>query len=785
MSRRASILGAAAILALAGLDAAASPQQLPVLTGRVTETTGLPVAAVIVTRLNLATRGADVRATDSDGRFVFESTEPGTYRLTFEKSGFQPVVLDRIVVAGGARGSRQVDVVLEPGRLSELVTVTAAAPVPSTGAKLALPVRDLPVTVGAVGSQTLKEQASETLGAAMRNISGATAFVRYGAYQSFTVRGFNTEGGTAHIMLLSDGVRNEGGRIASLLTNVDRIEVLKGPASVLYGGQGLAGAINLIRKQPSARPAYDLSISAGTFHRYRSTFGATGAVAGNAVLYRLDAGFEHADNWRHAGSRRVNVTPSLHWAPTPEDRITLHLSVDRDDFDSDAGIPLLDGRHVPDIPLSRRFNTPQDFVHSRDRNLQARYVRRLSGSVQIRNVFSYRWYDIDYLSAESMTAVSPGVVARRFLYFGDHLKPGLNQTEVQAQFRVLGMDNRLLGGWELQRVDNVVDRSATASTPATPIDLFDPVETHVSRAIELTGFDRFRHTVNAFYFQNHLALADNVKLLVGGRGDVFRRSAQNDSIVEGAIVSGAETQRAIEAFSPRTGVVYQPSSRMSIYGSYGSSFTPVNTIPHDGRMLDPERGRQAEVGYRLDLSDQLNLTVAYYNLVRSRVPVTIGPTATGPVIEQAGKQRSRGVEVDLVGQFSERLHATANYGFTDSRYLDFQSGGVDLSGRRTAFAPRHTANLWSTYTFGNGLGVGLGGRFVGTRFSNFFNTVAIDSYTTWDAAAFYRRSNWELALNLNNLFDEEHYFVGVLYNTQLYPGPPFNTLLTMRLRLEK
>jgi iron complex outermembrane receptor protein len=621
---------------------------------------------------------------------------------------------------------------------------------------------------------------------AVRNVSGATGFVRYGAYMSFTVRGFNTEGGTANIMVLTDGVKDEGGRIATELTNIERVEVLKGPASVLYGGEGLAGAVNLIRKKPSVVPAYDFSVAAGSFATYRTSFGATGALGSSKLLYRVDAGGEHADNWRNAGSRRVDVTPSLYWSPTAADRVTAHVSVARDSFDTDPGIPLINGRDTPDIPLERRFNTPQDHALSKNTSLQLHYERALSDAVQLRDRLSYRWYDINYLSAETVTvtAAAPSTVNRRFLFFGSHVRPLVNQTELTAHFRLFGLESRLLSGWEFERFNSVGDQSATASTATTPIDLYNPVETHVTRPTPITGFSNFQNTINGFFVQEHLSLRDNVKLLVGGRQDVFRRWNRGDTVVNGATVQGPVTRTRTSAFSPRVGLTYQTNPSMSFYGSYATSFTPVNTIPNDGRSLEPERGRQFEVGQRLDLLRQkLNITTTFYNLTRRQVAITIASTPTGPIIEQAGEQRSRGAEIDVAGRVSDRWQLTGNYGFTDSIYVDFKSGGIDVAGRRTAFAPRQTANVWSTYSFAHGVGLGLGGRFVGRRFTNFFNDVPLPSYGTLDAAIFYRQRGWDLALNLNNLLDKNDYFVGALYNTQLYPGPPLNALLTLRVHL--
>ncbi len=157
----------------------------------------------------------------------------------------------------------------------------------------------------------------------------------YGMYEYYTIRGFQI----ADLQLV-DGMRLEGNRINTQLNNVEQVDVLKGPSSVLYGGQALSGAINIIRKKPQAVRAYDLFFRGGRFATQQAGGGATGAMPGTSrLLYRADFSAEHSAGWRGAGARRLNASPSLTWLLSDRHRVTVHQAFNRDSFDTDAGVP--------------------------------------------------------------------------------------------------------------------------------------------------------------------------------------------------------------------------------------------------------------------------------------------------------------------------------------------------------------------------------------------------------------------------------------------------------------
>ena len=193
-----------------------------------------------------------------------------------------------------------------------------------------------------------------------------------------------------------DGVRNEGNRVNTQLTNIERVEVLKGPSSALYGGAALGATVNLIRKKPAAAPAYDFSASGGSWNLGRAAFGATGQLGSDAALYRLDIGGETREGYRHNDTTRFTVTPSLQWRFGRNNQVNAYYTFNRDRFAGDAGLPLTNSDfgvpiedNVPDVPRDRNYRTPQDDATSVDNNLQVAYARQFSDSLGFRDTLSY------------------------------------------------------------------------------------------------------------------------------------------------------------------------------------------------------------------------------------------------------------------------------------------------------------------------------------------------------------------------------------------------------------
>ncbi|MFN3323263.1 MAG: TonB-dependent receptor [Bryobacteraceae bacterium] len=626
-----------------------------------------------------------------------------------------------------------------------------------------------------ITSETLQEQGANDLASALRNASGVFATVFYGTYEYYSVRGFFIDS-----LQLTDGIRNEGNRMNTQLVNVEQVEILKGPASVLYGGDALGGAINLVRKKPQALPVRELEISAGRWRNLRWAGGSAGSLfGGNRLLYRLDSGLQDTDGFRQAGSRRFNVTPAVTWLPTSRDRLTLHYSLNRDRFDTDSGIPIA-ALSAPGIPLGRRFNTPQDFALSHDHNLQLQYNRQIGESIELRNTASYRHFNDEYFSAEGLGYAGGSTITREFLYFKHHRRPILNQADLLGRARTGRLSHRYLAGYEYQRFHNWTNRSAAASTATAPIDFLRFEERHVNRSFPLSRIDFFDNQIHALFWQDHITVVpERLTVLVGGRADLIRRWSRNDPVVDGVQRDGTRIDREANAYTWRYGAVYSPVRTWQLYSSASSSFRPLFQVPADGRNLDPESGRNMEVGSRWEPVRGLTVQTALYDLVKRNVAYTVAPQ----VFVQAGRQSSRGAEIDLNANLTRRWTVVAGYGYANARFDNFRQGALDLSGNLPRFVPLHTTNLWATRFWDNGLRISVGSRYVGPLFTDNRNSVRLGGYTIWDVSAGWRQGRLEYSINAMNLLNKHRFFVGAINDRQVYPGTPLNLFCSIRLRL--
>ena len=762
------------LVCLASLVPAGAFAQGGSVAGRVVDPQGAAVggAAVVLAPASGATRSTRSRP---DGAFTFENVASGAYTVRVEAGGFAPFAQSVTVGAGLAT----VNVSLQVAGVVEGVTVQGALLGTANTGKTTVPVRDLPLTVAGVSSAVIAEQGVNDLVTALKNVSGVYPFTTYGVYEYYSFRGFLSS------VQLVDGVRNEGNRVNTQLTNIERVEVLKGPSSALYGGSALGATVNLIRKKPSATPTYDAMGAFGNWQTGRGAFGATGRVGGSdATLYRFDIGAEGREGYRHDEAKRFTMTPSLAWRLGANNQVNVYYTLNRDQFGGDAGLPLVDTSletvtedNIPDVPRDRNYRTPQDDATSLDHNIQVAYARQINNSLGFRDTLSYRRFNDKYFLSEEVDFFEPSTVERWYLYFNHHRRPLMNIAELTAHTRK-GIEQDFVFGWESQRYHNYTTLPDDDFPQAESIDAFNPVETQGATDIVITRQNVFTNTTNAFYAQDHLTLGPKVKLLLGGRGDVYRRNSHSDALDGDAVTEGTITRRKTNAFTGRAGLVVQPVPAVDLYGSYATSFTPLTQAQPDGRTLEPEKGEQWEFGQRFRMAkDRMSLNTSIYRLLRNNVAFR----RPGNVFVQAGEVESRGFEADLETAPSANWRLNLGYAFTDAQFNDFEvSPGTNLRGNTPSYAPRHTFNLWAGYEWPSGLGVSAGARYFGKVWVDQDNTFDVKGYGLMNLAAHYRKGPLEYAINVNNVTDTE-YLVPHQDYLQVYPGEPVNVLATIRV----
>jgi iron complex outermembrane receptor protein len=578
--------------------------------------------------------------------------------------------------------------------------------------------------------------------------------------------------------MLVDGMRMNGNRYNTQTNSIESIEVLKGPASILYGRGAVGGAINIVRKKPQAVRAFDLSYRGGSFNTHQLAGGATGALSsGGRVLYRLNGGFESSDGWRGAGADRFNLSPTITFLRGDSAQLTVHQTFNRDRFDGDGGVPLNILDH-PSYDPEMRFSLPQDKVLIEDSQTQVVFSGDLSTSWQFRNSLQYQRTSDRYFVTEGVYGEpESNLVYREPLDFHHIRRPVQNQAELVGWLSghnlLLGYDYQrdkyrtdvtagddpdcLCGYWWL--TIPTMDLTTLEETLTTPLDI---------DTIERRTFVNDR--TQSIYLQDQIDITGRLKVNLGGRFDDYHRTV--DRTGGFPFTSQLRQQTAL---TYRAGVVYAPVYDQQIYFGTASSFTPITTIAPDGTPLDPSTARTYEVGHRWQgWNGRVDTNLAVYHIVRNNLNVRESVTS----YIQVGEQHSTGLDVDVNTDLGNRAHLIVNYGFVSPTYEDADA----LNGLVPRFVPKHTANVWLRTDWASGVNAAFGLRYVGDQFGNNSNSVKLDAYATAAAAVGYSARRWDWTVNIDNLFNKEDYFLPGHFSNIVFPGPPVSATTTLRLR---
>ncbi|NEQ30132.1 MAG: TonB-dependent siderophore receptor [Leptolyngbya sp. SIO4C5] len=452
------------------------------------------------------------------------------------------------------------------------------------------------------------------------------------------------------------------------------------------------------------------------------------------------------------GITRSFIAPVLSWDISDRTNVTFNFEYSDSENPSDFGLVAI-GERVADIPFDRNLGEPGDNTTSESIRAGYQLEHRFSDNWQLRNSFYFTRFDSLVIVANRFRLdEATGTLFRTFLSLDQPSDQFELQTNVVGEFSTGSIDHTLLAGVDLSRSEGSFLGFGNFRALA-PFDIFNPVYGELARP----DFDQvpsffdsdFQTDRIGVYIQDQIALSDNLILLAGLRYDASDQENTNN-------LTDTETTQNDDAFSPRVGLVYQPTEEVSLFGSYSRSFVPNGAFTFAGDLLEPEQGEQFEVGVKTELLDgRLSASLAYFDITKQNVATT---DPDNPFFSIAtGEERSRGVELDVIGELLPGWNLVANYAYTDARITQDNSG---LEGNRRFSVPEHNFNLWTNYEIQTGslqgLGLGLGVNFVGDRFGDNANSFELDSYFLTNAAISYRRDNWQAGLNIRNLFDVDY-----------------------------
>ncbi len=622
----------------------------------------------------------------------------------------------------------------------------------ATATKTDTPLIETPQSVAVVTRDQIDAQAAQTLGDALRYTAGVNKVQGFNRTDdAVNIRGFQSSASN----LFRDGMRAQFNIYDSMSEpyGLERIEVLKGPASVLYGQSAPGGVVNVVTKRPKFESFGEIEIEGGNFHRKQAAtdFGGNLDAAGT-WSYRLTALARDSDTMvDYIPDDKLFVAPSLAWRPSADTSLTFLGSYVKSKTAYNYGFPTQgtvqfnpNGR----IATSRFLGEPgyNDFKRT-SRSIGYLFEHRFDDVWQVRQNLRYADYKNDY-SDIGFGAWAPGMrsVARSPYSRNDQSQFIAVDNQVQADLTTGPVRHTLLAGLDFSNWQ--WGRTQYNGTVA-PLDLFSPVYGSPVR-MGYTPATSTRQTGNqtGLYAQDSLKIFDRWIVQVGGRQDWVDQTSKNR-------IANVAANQNDAAFTWRAGTLYQFDFGLSPYVSYSESFTPATGVTFGGSAFEPTTGQQYEAGLKYEPRGlNASFTASVFDLKQQNV--TTPDLAHPGYSVQTGEVHSKGVELQVVATLTERLDVVGAYTYTDARVS--KSNGADL-GRRPAAVPQNMASLWANYTIRDGmlagLGFGGGGRYVGQTW-NLANNATVPSYTVADALIRYDIGQVRLSLNAINLFDKDY-----------------------------
>ena len=667
----------------------------------------------------------------------------------------------------------------------------------SVGTKTDTPLMETPMNIQVVTQQVLQDQKATALDTALNNVSGVLSYEQGGFLESVIVRGFDT-----NQTVFYDGFRiyDHFGNGLQNLTNIESVEVLKGPAATLYGQAQPGGIVNLVSKQPLATPYYSVEQSVGSWDHYITKFDLTGPLnADKTVLYRLDGSYDSSGSWRDGiWSKSSFIAPSLKWILSPQTEVTFKLAYTHNPMNPDNGliVPLVNDQIVP-VSRMVNFYDPAYTSETNDMtSIQLDWSHKFNEDWQIKN----RWLSYsakangNYVNGSFLPPGTPGNVGTGWnvqLGYPDYgVGAGSRQVSTEknqateldliGHFDTAGLKHTLLLGADYAiHTEPVWVESGLASnsfvvpvtsTIATPL-LLDPGNLYASDT---------RSVDWGISLQDQIKLPPGFDLLVGLRYQNWKQTGWYNvygatNVANGSAGYVVNDPNNNSAVTPRVGLVWEVEKWLSLYAQYSDNFFPNTDFDYQHKTLKATGAKNKEVGVKTAFYEgRLTSTLAYFDLTKTNVAtadlVHLDPANGQYDFKTAiGAVNSQGVEWDLQGKVTPNWNVIATYAYTSAK-VTADTNTPSTVGNRMQNVPYNMGSFWNTYDFNLDdasrwtLGGGVVARGSSVDASNAVNT---PGYVTASAMARYstkwNNSKLSAQLNISNLFNI-NYFASSSYD---------------------
>ena len=735
-------------------------------------------------------------STDGEGIFLIQEVAPGNHTLVFSAVGYAG---KKINVSISESEQTELRIMLEPTFL-ELQEVEIIGRSEQSykndysfaATKTATLSKNIPQAISVVTKELLRDQQIYRLSEAARNISGVSQF---SGYNDLVMRGFRSGSGNDRLL---NGLRAGFGFWNQPLTpHLERIEVIKGPASALFANTSPGGTVNMVTKKPLEIKKQSLSFSTGSFNTYRATADFTGPMnEDQSLLYRLNLGYEDAKSFRTLQFNETYlIAPSISFIPNEKTRVNVDLVYSYNRTRLDRGQPIFNqSEDLTSTPIEFSLSQPSDYMNLTDFYTTFSLNHKFSDNLSFNlSYMKFKYYEDleEHRTSNAFLPDDPTILQMGYIRRQQEQYTNSLTSYFVAKAETGPVEHQMLLGFDYIQIDDnrtqmgargneffIVDGDTTAGGGVENFDLENPTYTIERNPDAYTANwisqpwqeDPTRTYTYGLYLQDQMKIGDRLQVLLGLRQEFYTNRLNT--------ADGGFEYIDQNTLLPRAGVVFSITDQVNAYGTYTQGFEPQDaSILQDpdmyGGPFDPLTSRMIEGGIKADLfGNRLLASLAVYQITQNNILVNANSPANPNLLEQRGEERSRGFEVDMSGSISRDLSINANYAFNIAEITE--SDDEDLIGNIKENAPRHQGGIWTKYTRSegifDGIGISAGANFITER-NTFEQSLQLPAYTIFNAAIQYKIDRFKMMININNVFDKTYWEGGYSY-ARLYPGEP-------------
>jgi len=640
----------------------------------------------------------------------------------------------------------------------------------SSATRSEVALKDTPQSVSVVTQKVIEDIGATRLIEALDLAGGVTRANNFGG-QGLT--GFNLRGFTSGEFYRNGFPINRGYPNAPDSNTIERVDVLRGPSSSLYGRGDPGGTFNLISKTPKSEQQTTLGAQLSSEGLYRTTVDTTGTIQ-NAenIGYRLNVIAEGGDSYRdHVESKRYGIAPVIQWQASDATKVTFEADILRNQHPLDRGQTRYAGQ--------KSFNSsPETYLWETGKYNNRLYNDNNMTQLRVEHDLGNDWKlnaGVQYLNGKlhGYAVEGSGVnkddiekINRNYSYRELEWQDTDAQINLTGNFQLLGLAHTLVTGLEYENYDykSYIIRSDPKSNNY-PINIYDPVLGQPLPELKnITTHDRENLKTTAVFAQDQIDLNERLSALLGLRFEHYEHDYKN------LLPNTANWNTSHDAFIPRLGLVFKARDDLSIYSNAAKSFKPNTGASRNGEGFDPEEGMAYELGFKWQaLDNMLSVDSAIFYAEKENV-LTLDPVDSAYKVA-AGEVRSQGIELNVAGQITPAWKIIGGYAYTDA---EVSKDNTLKKGTTLANIPKNSFNLLNIYEFQDGLlqglGLGINQKYIDKRAGQTANsTYTMKGYAVTDLVSYYQATpKLRINLDLKNLFDKV--YDESAFNLYAYPG---------------